>query len=327
MLDRVLAFFNRERIVHKAPRSGSNPEMGMRFEIDKADGSGYKMFHRFENGLEVTLSDQFLIRSLSYSLKNMHTHFGLSIILDGHVLMEIPDLDQKQQVEAGEIAFRRGSVGVVKPTFPAGKRLRALSIDVPSGMLETWQSQAPDSLNRGISALLNDSKAAYLRVFPADEAVMVMAEKMLDTDTQTSSGRLQFEATALSLLARILDPGSPSVAHLTRAQMREENLQNALDQAIDILRLEWSSPPTIAELARRIGLNHSTMQYEFRQRTGQTIGEYTHRLRMERALDLIETGGFTVLETALQVGYTNPSYFSNAFRKYYGYLPSSCRQK
>lgn len=327
ILDRVLTFFKQEKTIRRKHSVGSNLETGMRFDLDAIDGNGYSMMHRFDSGLEVAYIDQFRTRPQHYSFKDMHTYFGFTLMLEGHILNDIPQLEQKERVRAGQIAFRCGKFSRVEQVLPAGIKLRALSMDIPSNMLRMWKTDASDRLNRGIGTLLNDTKAPFLRVFSADEAIKVLAEKMLETDTETSSGRLQYEATALSLLARILDPGSPPIAYLTRSQMREANLQKALDQAIDILRLEWSSPPTIAELARSIGLNHSTMQYEFRRRTGQTIGEYTHRLRMERARELIETRGLTVQETALHVGYTNPSYFSNAFRKYFGHLPSSCRQK
>ena len=325
VLDQFLSFIGRKRFVRKVPGSGSSLADGMRFEVDAAYGSGYTVMHRFGNGLEVAHSNQQRIKPMTFNLLDAHTYFGFSLILEGYIDIEIPELEQKERVEAGEIAFRCGRVAQVNPTFPAVPRLRGLTMDIPADMRDAWQSEAPDNLNRGINALLHNMKPPFLRVFRTDEAVMALAEKMLEADTQTSSGRLLYEARALSLLARIIDPGSPPVAHLTRSQIRQSQLQKALDHAIDILRLEWSSPPKITDLARRIGLNHSTMQHEFRQRTGQTIGQYTHRQRMERARELIETGDISVQEAALHVGYSNPSHFSSAFKKYFGYLPSTHR--
>ncbi len=43
---------------------------------------------------------------------------------------------------------------------------------------------------------------------------------------------------------------------------------------------------------------------------------------MKKALEMIETGRYALLETALFVGYSNPSYFSTIFKNYYGHLPS-----
>jgi AraC-like DNA-binding protein len=47
------------------------------------------------------------------------------------------------------------------------------------------------------------------------------------------------------------------------------------------------------------------------------------KLRMEKALELIESGENSILQVALSVGYSNPSHFSAAFKRFYGRLPSS----
>ena len=324
-LDSVLAFIKREKPIRKASGCGARPEAGIRFEVDPADGSGYSLMHRFGNGLEVVHSDQLRTTPLKFSLKNVHTHFGFSLILEGHIFMDVPELGKKARIGQGEITFRSGSVAQVEQVFPAGTRVRGLAMDLPYDMLNAWRAEAPESLDRSIRALLHHTPPPFMHIFPADEAVVAQAEKMLDMNTATVFGRMQYEAAALNLLACIIDPGSPPVVHLTRSQMRQIYLQQALDQAVDILRLEWSSPPTIDTLAHRIGLNERTLRDEFRKRTGHTIGEFERKQRMERARVLIETQGFGVHEAALQVGYSNPSHFSKAFRKYFGHLPSERR--
>ncbi len=53
-----------------------------------------------------------------------------------------------------------------------------------------------------------------------------------------------------------------------------------------------------------------------------TIGDYIRNQRMKKALELIETGTYSILQTALFVGYSNLNHFSAAFKKFYGHLPS-----
>jgi AraC-like DNA-binding protein len=43
---------------------------------------------------------------------------------------------------------------------------------------------------------------------------------------------------------------------------------------------------------------------------------------MEKALELIESGDCNILQAAHSVGYSNPSHFSAAFKRFYGRLPS-----
>jgi AraC-like DNA-binding protein len=50
------------------------------------------------------------------------------------------------------------------------------------------------------------------------------------------------------------------------------------------------------------------------------------RLRLQRAMDLLQQGTHNVAEAASAVGYDDPFYFSRLFRKHMGITPSSCRQ-
>ncbi len=55
---------------------------------------------------------------------------------------------------------------------------------------------------------------------------------------------------------------------------------------------------------------------------GISIGQYIRELRMGRALELLTTHRYSILEIAHAVGYSNPSQFSAAFKKFYGKAPT-----
>ncbi len=74
--------------------------------------------------------------------------------------------------------------------------------------------------------------------------------------------------------------------------------------------------------ARRVGVNECYLKKGFREQMGMSIGSYIRQLRMTKALEMIETGRYSVLDTALFVGYSNPGHFSAAFKKFNGHLPS-----
>ena len=54
---------------------------------------------------------------------------------------------------------------------------------------------------------------------------------------------------------------------------------------------------------------------------GITIAQYLRKLRMEKAAELLKSGGFNVTQAALEVGYSSPSHFSQAFHEAYGCCP------
>jgi len=91
--------------------------------------------------------------------------------------------------------------------------------------------------------------------------------------------------------------------------------------AEEILRQNLAEPPALSELARRAGLSETSLKRGFRRVFDGTVFGHLRRLRVQKARTLIEAGDCTVLEAATQVGYSNPSNFSAAFRREFGVNP------
>ena len=53
--------------------------------------------------------------------------------------------------------------------------------------------------------------------------------------------------------------------------------------------------------------------------------QYLRKLRMERALELLETSLLSIKEIAAKVGYNDSSHFMREFKKSYGSTPSQYR--
>lgn len=85
-----------------------------------------------------------------------------------------------------------------------------------------------------------------------------------------------------------------------------------------------SAPPTIPELARKIGLNQCTLKRCFKTVFGKSIYAYFQAERMAQARLLLRR--HCVTETANMLGYTNVSHFGLAFRKHFGVPPSAMKR-
>jgi AraC-like DNA-binding protein len=95
-----------------------------------------------------------------------------------------------------------------------------------------------------------------------------------------------------------------------RIRIAAGKLEESLDQA-----------PSLAELAREVGLSETTLKRGFRQVFGTTVFGYLREKRMEHARALLASGRATVIEAAALVGYSNPSNFAAAFRQQFGINP------
>lgn len=131
---------------------------------------------------------------------------------------------------------------------------------------------------------------------------------------------LLVQAAAMEFLAwqlRLYNQGNriPAIPARERRQ---------LELAHEWLLKDLSSPPTISELARQVGLNQLKLKRGFKLLFGDSIYALFLKKRMQRARELLQEQSVT--ETAVQLGYSNVSHFSACFRKHYGVLPREVRR-
>lgn len=88
---------------------------------------------------------------------------------------------------------------------------------------------------------------------------------------------------------------------------------------------ECRKPPSLGELARRVGVNRNKLAVGFKLVFGVTVGAYHRALRLERAYAQLQDTGISIGRVADEAGYRDAGSFSKAFKRRYGFLPSDLR--
>ncbi|ALJ05807.1 hypothetical protein APS56_12015 [Pseudalgibacter alginicilyticus] len=94
-------------------------------------------------------------------------------------------------------------------------------------------------------------------------------------------------------------------------------------QAESILLKNIKKAITIDELAALVGTNRHKLNRNFRRVHNEPVFSYFTRLRMEKARCMLRQKDRNISEVAYEVGYKNPQHFTSAFKRFYGYVPSS----
>jgi len=81
-----------------------------------------------------------------------------------------------------------------------------------------------------------------------------------------------------------------------------EATQQAIGAAAEIYRRTLSSPPTVDELAQKVGLNRNMLTAGFKARFGATPNAFAHALRMREAKTLLDGGHLSISDIARSVG-------------------------
>jgi len=84
---------------------------------------------------------------------------------------------------------------------------------------------------------------------------------------------------------------------------------------------------TVDELAAQNATGRRTLERRFKHATGNSLIEYTQRVRVEAAKQAFEIGKKSVNEVMYDVGYNDGKAFREVFRKYVGLSPIEYRKK
>jgi len=95
-----------------------------------------------------------------------------------------------------------------------------------------------------------------------------------------------------------------------------------INLAQEILISDLENPPSLTELAYKIGTNTNKLKTEFKAQFGIPVFKYLQNERLKKAYNLIKNERKTIQEAAWAVGYDSLGSFSNAFEKKFGYRPS-----
>ena len=79
---------------------------------------------------------------------------------------------------------------------------------------------------------------------------------------------------------------------------------------------------SVESLADEIGLSRSQLFRKISALTGASVNELIRTFRLQKAAQLLEQNWAPVTQVAYEVGYSNLSYFSKAFKEKYGVTPS-----
>jgi transcriptional regulator GlxA family with amidase domain len=91
--------------------------------------------------------------------------------------------------------------------------------------------------------------------------------------------------------------------------------------------LHYASAAPVTHMAELSRLPERTFKRRFAQATGMSPLDYVHHVRLEEAKQMLEQGAEPVEAIALEIGYSDSSFFSRLFRREVGMSPVQYRQR
>ena len=111
----------------------------------------------------------------------------------------------------------------------------------------------------------------------------------------------------------------------TSSDTTEAHALLRVGNVIGALENDFSKDWKLDELLKIAHMSRSNLMRVFRKATGQTPIEYLVRLRIQRAMELLNSTDLSITEVAMEVGFNDSNYFTRQFRRILGESPRQFR--
>jgi len=94
-----------------------------------------------------------------------------------------------------------------------------------------------------------------------------------------------------------------------------------IDTLEELLNDRWNETPALQDLSNAAGVHPITISKHFSRYFGCTLGEYMRKLKITRAISLMNTSQTSLTGIAYECGFADQSHFTRTFKQLTGLLP------
>jgi AraC-like DNA-binding protein len=208
--------------------------------------------------------------------------------------------------------------------FTVGRPYRRISIDGHGSWTE-WIEIRPDVLAEMIAE--NDSPFRGSSAPTPARAQLAHRRARRHLEHDGVADGLALEETALAIASDVLAaafavrgraPSSPAG--------REGSHRDLVFDVQALLNRRLGRPLSLADISDAVDVSPYHLCRVFRDLTGLPIHRYRDRLRLRASLELIAECDSSILDIALDLGYSNEAHFSDSFRRAFGLRPGAFRR-
>lgn len=235
----------------------------------------------------------------------------------------ISSTESRLQLPSGKIGLQYLAPGInYAVNLEAGQQYRSVYFQTSLSLLEEL-SDTYRQLNDLLYCTQQGSRfAAHLPYIRLNATVRMEIEKMRNCSL-SGQARTQYYNN------RISDVVIAYLDNMHRVTLQDSRLillhEKEIDEFIDRVDKCPEEPVNVEERAHALGLTERALENAFKLKLGSTVKIYVLQQRVEKAKHLLVDTMDSIADIAMEVGYTDPSYFIRVFRQTAGVTPGRYR--
>ena len=116
-----------------------------------------------------------------------------------------------------------------------------------------------------------------------------------------------------------------AVTHI--ASKREKTTETVIDKAITYIQDHYQKDLSLDEVSKIVNISPYYFSKLFKEATGINFIDYLTNIRMTKAKELLQLPDKSMKEIGIEIGYSDPNYFSRTFKKNVGITPTQYKEE
>jgi AraC family transcriptional activator of pyochelin receptor len=244
----------------------------------------------------------------------------LQFVLKGDLHFRLKNSDTRMLAEGQYTMYDMPSIGEINWFHPQNQHTTTLDVYFTPKYLKKPISSFP--VLAGIMYKRRGRRSNMKMLLPGTVTPKIMEILRDIVDCRYMGGLRQLyihckvsELTLYALERMHLGPIETQYIHLKEYDVEK------LHESREYLMRHMEDPPTLKQLAHKMGINDFKLKKGYKQLFGTTIFGDFHRARMEKAKQWLSEAKKSIMEVALSCGYKDASNFSRAFKEFFGETP------
>ncbi len=289
-------------------------------------GQGFLQVISLRPGLKLLIRDFQPLKDIRVSFEEDSLPLVFSFLLSGAIHNDLHQGAWKRQFlfAAGQICLTSFPAVRGHCIHPAGKHMQMINIWISRNMLKVLLKgtvRGQKELDILLSKIF-ERRMFFGSVCPAIQTALV---DIVNCPFHGAIRRLFLESKCTELICYQLAQITADQVPKRAAGILSAGEVERIHHARDLLLRDLQHPPSVDELAKRVGTNDYTLRQGFRKVFGTTIFEQLRQQRLVQAKILLERSDLSVAEVAFQVGYSDIKHFYQKFKQQFHTTPGSFR--
>lgn len=302
-------------------------DLGIIENLPQKIGEGSDCFVYLRDGLTIQVRNGTLWHPIQYMLQH-ESSFPLvsKFYLSGSSAVHTPgvsDIANDYEEVAGCNYLYHLPDHTEFEEWRAGELIQVVMVCMNAEHFQAFNSCC-DSLPNPLQKLVqgDSTQRFHQAIGRTTPTMMQVLQQLLHCPYQGLTQQLYLESKALELLSLQFARWKEDTPPSKRTLLRSDEIER-LYHAKEILIQHSTTPPSLMELACRVGLNDRKLKQGFRHLFGTTVFGYLQDYRMQQAKQLLHDSDLTIATIAATVGYKNSEAFSTAFRRKFAVSPKA----